>query len=228
MVRPTGLSVAGFFMATLCVGILAAKPAETAESPLQTPAGEAVQPTAPEIGPGDSPPADAERAATNPLGKRLPTPANFKLVGGWRVPAAVRQPDHKSLAWGNGGLAVRDDGTRLTFYTTHHNHLGGPIQELMVGTGPGVAAEPVSSWPVLGVGEFLGDLYRPAREAHPDTAQPDCTGVFLDGDRLITTGRAAYAAPPPEGPFLCAAGKAYGVQAGTAQLLGGGLCDIPA
>jgi hypothetical protein len=161
----------------------------------------------------------------DPLAKPVLTSADFELMGGWRVPAATRQPDYRTLAWGNGGLAVRVDGAALRFYTTHHNHLGGPIQELVTTERPGAAKTPVTAWPVLQVGEHLGDLYRAVRESHPDTAQPECTGVFLDGGRVITTGRAAYAVPPPEGPFLCVDGQVCGVEGGSPQLLGGG-CAI--
>ena len=167
------------------------------------------------------------RAPADPLEKPLLTPADLELVGGWRVPAAARQPGHRSIAWGNGGLADRAEGTSLKFYTTHHAHLGGPIQEFVADEGPGAAEEPATNWPILRVGEFLGDLYQPARDANPNAAKPDCTGVFFDGDRVITTGRAGYAAPPPQGPFLCVEGRAYGVEGGSPQLLGGGLCDIP-
>jgi hypothetical protein len=166
-------------------------------------------------------------AAADPLAKQVLTSLDFELMGGWRVPPATRQPNYHTLAWGNGGLAVRVDGAALRFYTTHHNHLGGPIQGLVTTERPGAAKTPVTAWPLLQVGEHLGDLYRAVRESHPDTAQPECTGVFFDGARVITTGRAAYAVPPPEGPFLCVDGHAYGVQAGSPQLLGGGLCDIP-
>jgi hypothetical protein len=173
------------------------------------------------------PPGKVLDAAEDPLTKAVLTLADFELIGGWRVPAATIQPDFRTLAWGNGGLAARVDGTALRFYTTHHNHAGGPVQELIPHERPGAANRPVTAWPLLDVGEHLGDLYRVVRESHPDTAQPECTGVFLDGPRVITTGRAAYAVPPPEGPFLCVDGKACGVEGGSPQLLGGGLCDIP-
>lgn len=170
---------------------------------------------------------DAETAVIERLAKPTLTPADLELLGGWRVPAATRQPEYRSLAFGNGGLAVRADGAVRRFYTTHHNHLGGPIQELLATEAPGAAKTPVTAWPLLRVGQYLGDLYRPVRELHPNTAQPECTGVFLDGQRVIATGRAAYAVPPPEGPFLCVEGKPCGVEGGSPQLLGGGLCDIP-
>ncbi len=187
---------------------------------------EANRPAAPLAQLGESSSKSSEPAA-DPLSKAVLTAADFELIGGWRVPAATRQPDDRSLAWGNGGLAVRLDGAAWRFYTTHHNHLGGPIQELIAAEPPGAVTTQVTAWPLLQVGEYLGDLYRIVREAHPDTAQPECTGVFLDGKRIITTGRAAYAVPPPEGPFLGVDGKACGVDGGSPQLLGGGLCDIP-
>ncbi len=163
---------------------------------------------------------------------------DFEFIGGWRVPTAT-QPEWKTLAFSNGGLAVRLHEGTFKFYLTHHNHLGGPIQEL-ISNGPQSAPHlPPTSWPLLEEGNFLGDLYSPARVANSDKTPPTCTAAFWDKENelLLTSGRALYAAPPPGGPFVCTANIAnpdkvvadgpFPLKGATAQVFGGGFCDIP-
>lgn len=177
---------------------------------------------------------------SDPFDRKIVSVNHFQLIGGWRVPAAF-QNDWKSLAYTSGGLAVRRgaDDKQFIFYLTHHDHLGGPIQELTTAKPQGSPDVNPRHWPLLKEENFLGDLYQPAIEANQGESKPACTGVFWDEttQKLLTTGRSPYAAQPPTGPFFCMTDLTvaanpitegpFGTTVGAAQEFGGGACRIP-
>ncbi|MDZ4819187.1 MAG: hypothetical protein SGJ20_09470 [Planctomycetota bacterium] len=181
-----------------------------------------------EAKPVASPPKSSVRATppVDPTKRRVITGKDLKLVGGWRVPQTHRPELRLTMAFTNGGLAV--DGSRIL--ATHNTG----VQEF---TAPKMGlGDNYNAWPELTPARYYPNIYTPAREANAAYAAPIPYGLYLDNvspgssGKLLVTGRAPYASPPPLAGYITREGEeaAYMPGGSTAQKHGGGICAIPA
>lgn len=157
--------------------------------------------------------------------------SDLKLIGGWRIPAAIQSG--KSSAFSLGGLCIESLGETNRFWITHHDHLSG-VQSL---SGGAMGTGDQLNWPLLTADQYISvsSEYGGLQGAGP-------RGLHYDAERdlLFVSGRSHYAVPPYMGPWLVAIrGVGHGsndpnpeflgpwsVDGTTMQQNGGGFCQI--
>lgn len=169
----------------------------------------------------------------DPLNKPLFTMDKLQFIGGMKLPATW--VNGKSMAFSNGGLAIRKVGNKLSIYTGHHAHLGGAVQEFIVDPAKLSSDLIHTNWPMAEAGKYLG--FASAVVNIPNGF--GLKGYYWDEvtQTLYNSGRSGYAVPPQSSGYISRVTNIDAVpmvisspvntNVGTMQSHSGGFCDIP-
>ena len=169
-------------------------------------------------------------AEDQPLTKKLPTPENLTLVGGWIVPHAAIEGQTTSFAAPTFSTYVLG-GKRYFWHGLH-----GSTGLIMRFQAPAMGTGTAESWPEL---EESRITCRPYGEVTAQVAYCGLSGFYFDPekDRLWVSGRSSYSTISYQGPWLVTVDKAASLQPivnkavrpthATIQGNGGGFVRIP-